>query len=300
METGLIIAVFASAGFAGAAVLVRKATVQAGEAFTAAAISNFIGVPFFVITLFITGDWSILLSVSGRAFILFGVAGILHFVLGRTLVYNAIRLIGANKSTPFINTSIFYAVILGIFFLKEPLTVLLIPGVICIFAGAVLIRTESRSVAAAGQKGLFSAEVMGIFYALGGAICWGISPVIIRMAIVETGSPFVGAFISYVAASIVTALILFRKQPREQLFRLPFFTALIPLVISGLLASTGQLLRYMALGYSPASVVTPIISTSALFIIVFSFLINRQTEVFTPRVTLGMVATMVGTFLLFQ
>jgi len=133
MEIGLILAFIASAGFAGAVVFVRKGAVQEGEAFTAVAISLFTGVPFFVITLFITGDWSILLSVSGRAFILFGVAGILHFVIGRTLVYNAIRLIGANKSTPYVNTNIFYAVILGILFLKEPLTVFTHPWSIMYF-----------------------------------------------------------------------------------------------------------------------------------------------------------------------
>jgi drug/metabolite transporter (DMT)-like permease len=300
MEIGLLLSVFAAAGFAAATVLVRKAAAQAGESFTAAAIGNFIGVPFFVITLFITGEWSTLMSVSVRALILFGLAGILHFVLGRTLVYNGVRLIGANKTTPFINTNIFYAVILGILFLKEPFTVWLIPGVLCIFIGAVLIRAESKSVVDDVQKGRFGTEVTGILYTLGGAICWGVSPVIIRMAIGEVGSPFVGAFISYVAASVVSALIFLHRQPREQLLSLPLKTTILTLAIGGFFASCGQLLRYVALVYSPASLVTPIIGTSGLFILIFSFFINRQTEVFTPKVIIGMVAAVVGIFLMFQ
>ena len=300
MEKGLIFMVFAAVTFALAGVLLRKGAAQAGESFTATAISIFLGLPFFAVALCITGEWSLLNSISARDFILFGVAGIVHFVAGRTLVYNSIRIIGSNKATPFVGTNIFYTVILGVLFLNEPLNVLLIPGVLCIFAGAVLISTEKKSVAVEEQKGLLGTEVKGILSALSGAICWGVSPIVVRMGIGEAGSPYVGAFISYTAACIVEAIFFLRRQHREQLFQLPFFKALVPIVISGFLVAIAQLLRYTSLSYSPASLVAPIASTGALFTVIFSFLINRQIEVFTPRIIMGMAATVVGTFLLFQ
>ena len=114
------------------------------------------------------------------------------------------------------------------------------------------------------------------------------------------GSPHVGAFISYCSATIFQLLLLLRHQHRDQLFHLSFSEALLPLLIGGIFASAGQLFRYLALAYSPASQVTPIICTSAIFIICLSFLLNRRIEVFTPRVLIGMAAAVIGTFLLFQ
>lgn len=300
MEKGLIFALFAAVSFAGSTVLVRKAAARTGESFTATAISVFIGIPFFAVALFISGEWHKLWFISGQAFILLGAAGIIHFIVGRQLSYNAYRLIGANKATPFIMTNTFYAVIFGVFFLNESLTVFLVLGVLCFFAGAALITIERKSISEKRQGGFFSAEVKGILAALGGALCWGATPVLIKPAIGEIGSPLVGAFVAYVIASIVMAFFFLRRQHREQMVHLSLLAALIPLVIGGIFAATGQLFNYTALSYSPASMVTPILSIHVLFIFLFSFLLNRQIEVFTPRVISGMAVTIAGTFLLFQ
>jgi len=294
-------AILASLSFAASMVLVRKAAAQAGESFTAMTISVFIGIPFFAIIIFFKEEWHLLLSISWRAVILLGAAGIIHFVVGRMLGYHSFRLIGANKATPYITTNTFYAVIFGIIFLGENLTLYLVFGVICIFAGAALITTERKSVSEAKQKGLFRGEGKGILSAMGAALCWGTTPILIKLALREVGSPFVCAFVAYVVAAIVVAFfLLVNRQYREQIPQLPFIPVIITLIISGLLASTGQLFNYTALGLSPASIVVPIMGTNVLFIFLFSFLINRQIEVFTPKVILGMLAAVAGTFLLFQ
>lgn len=300
MEKGLIFALLASVSFAGSIVFVRKATAQTGESFTPTAISVFMGIPFFAGALFFSGEWGKLLSVSGRAFILLGAAGIIHFIIGRFLGYSSYRLIGANKATPFIMTNPFYTVILGVLFLKELLTIYLVLGVICIFTGIALISTERKSVIAEEPGALSRTEVKGIFPALGAALCWGITPILIKPAVAEVGSPLVAAFVSYVVASVVMAFFFFRRQHREQLGKIPVSMALISMLIGAIFASTGQLFIYTGLGYSPASLVNPLISTHILFIFLFSFLLNRQIEVFTLKIILGMVAIIAGTFLIFQ
>jgi drug/metabolite transporter (DMT)-like permease len=235
-----------------------------------------------------------------RAFALLGAAGIIHFVAGRMLSYNAYRIIGANKAFPFVNTVPFYAVIFSVIFLGESLTLYLVLGVLCIFTGVVLVTIERRSVSEGRRIGFLSTEFKGIMAALGGALCWGTTPVLIKVALEEIGSPYVGVFVAYVAASIVMAFFFSHKQSREQMAQLPVMAALIPLVISGILAATGQLFCYVALSYSPAGRVSSLITTNALFVLLFSFLLNRQIEVFTPRVILGMVATVAGAFLIFR
>jgi len=300
MEIGLILAICTAVCLSANAVLIRKATAQAEEAFSAATISVFIGVPFFAVAVSLAGDWTKLSLISWQALTLLAAVGIIHFVAGRPLGYNSYRLIGANKATTYIMTTPFYTVILGVLFLNEHLTVYLILGVLCIFAGAALITREKKSVSDEKQGGVLKTEFKGALSALGGAICWGITPIMIKPALGEIGSPLGGAFISYVAAAIVMALFLCRRQPREHFLQRTSLSILIPLGIGGMLAAFAQLLFYTALNYSPASLVTPLITTQIFFIFLFSFFLNRRIEVFTLKVILGMVATAAGTFLLFQ
>ncbi len=301
MEKGLIFAIFASVSFAGSVVFVRKATSHTGESFTPTAVSVFMGIPFFAVVLLITGDWSNLLSVSWRALILLGTAGIIHFFVGRFLGYISYRLIGANKATPFVMTNPFYTVILGVLFLNELLTVYLVLGVICIFTGVALISTERKSLIEEVPGAFSRTEVSGIITALGAALCWGTTPILIKPAVAEVGSPFAGAFISYVVASVVMAFFFFRGQYRQQMGQIPVITAaLVSMLIGAVFSSSGQLFFYTALSYSPASMVNPLIATHILFIFFLSFLLNRHIEIFTPKIIMGMVAIVAGTFLIFQ
>jgi drug/metabolite transporter (DMT)-like permease len=300
MEKGLILALLASVSFAGSVVFVRKATAQTGESFTPTAVSVFVGIPFFTVALFITGDWGKLLSISWQALISLGAAGIIHFIVGRLLGYSAYRLIGANKATPFVMTNPFYTVIFGVIFLNEILTVYLILGVICIFTGVALISTERKSVLEEEPRTFPRTEVKGILPALGAALCWGSTPILIKPAVAEIGSPFAAAFVSYSVASVVMAFFFCRGQYRQQMSQIPVFSALISMVLGALCSSTGQLFFYTSLSYSPASLVNPLISTHILFIFLFSFLLNRHIEVFTLKIILGMVAIVAGTFFIFQ
>jgi len=299
MDTGLILAIVAAVSFAAGIVLVRKTAGEAGESFSVTVISIFIGIPFFVIAIFSSGDWNNLLAISWRSLALLGSAGIIHFIFGRLLGYNAFRLIGANRATVYTMTNRFYTVLFSFLFLGESITVFIILGVLLMFAGAALITTEKKSVAEPKKK-LSRDEVKGILLALGAALCWGVTPVLIKPGVEEIGSPSAGAFVSYCTAAIVMLLLLINGPRRKQLIQLPFKKSVLPMAIAGAFTAGGQLLYYTALGQSPASVVTPLISIQILFIFLFSFLINRKIELFTPKVFIGMAATLAGTFLLFQ
>lgn len=299
MEKGLVFALLAAVSFAVSTVNIRKATSRTGESFTAVATNVFIGVLFFAAAVFISGEWSKLWSVSGQAFISLGLAGIIHFVAGRLLAYNSYRLIGANKASAFLRSNPLFALLFAALFLNESLTIFIILGVLAIVGGAVLVSMERKSVSAEKQSRFSGTEFKGIITALGGGICWGISPILIKPAVAEIGSPVVGAFISYAVASIVMAFFFSRRQHRQQMAQLRFFTTLTPLLISGIFVSTAMLFFYMALSYIPASVAVPLLSTNIIFIYLFSFLINRSIEIFSLKIILGMLATAAGALLMF-
>lgn len=292
MEIGLIFALLSALTFAPGNNFIRRGTFQAGEAFTASLLSVFVGMPIFSLAVFLAADWDKLWSLSWQGYALLGTAGITHFVLGRLLIYKCFRLIGANKGSALARTQMVYAVILGIVLFQEPLTFFLVLGVLGIIAGVTLVSLEKGGEAAK----IYS---KGIIAGLGGGLLWGTSGVLIKAALDEIGSPYAAALVSNIAASLVMAGFLFGKAQREQLTNLSR-QSLIFLVAGGIFSVIAQLFRYLALNYSPLSIVEPLIGTAVLFTFFLSFFLNRKIEVFTWKVFTGIVVTVVGTFLLFK
>jgi drug/metabolite transporter (DMT)-like permease len=295
----LVLAVVAGIFFAGSAVAARKAAYGLGESYTTTAAGIFLGVPFFAIVISLAGDWPKLMAASTGVILRLAAAGVIHFIIGRVLAYEAYRLIGANKATPFQMTNLIEAVVLSAVFLHEPITGYTIAGSAGIFAGTSLISTEQRSVALPSGGGRLSTNAKGILLVLAGALCWGITPEIIKPAVAEIGSPFVGVFVSYLAAAVVFAIFYITKHARQQMARARARDILFSVVAGGTFAAAGQLLHYTALGNGPASLVVPLVNTTVLFTFLFSFFINRRIEVFTARIVTGMVVALVGTFILF-
>jgi drug/metabolite transporter (DMT)-like permease len=294
----LVLAVVAGMFFAGSAVANRRAAYRLGESYTTTAVGIFLGVPFFVIVISLAGDWGNLLGASWGLLLRLAAAGIIHFIIGRVLSYEAYRIIGANKATPFQMSNLVYAVILSAVFLNESITVFTVLGSAGIFAGASLISTEQRSVAEP-SGGRLSNNARGILLSLAGALCWGVTPIIIKPAVAEIGSPFVAVFVSYLAAGAVFALFYIKKELRQQFTRLRARDILLSAASGGIFAAAGQLLHYTALGGGPASLVVPLVNTTVLFTFLLSFFINRRIEVFTVKIIIGMVVALAGTFILF-
>ena len=291
MEIGPVLALMATVSLAISQVLIRRGVYHTEEAFTATVITVFVSTIPFLFIIPLTGDWNRLWSLSWQGFVLLGAAGIVHFVIGRYMIFDSIRLIGANKATPLGRTHALFAVLFGIILLHEPLTVPLIPGALFIVGGATLVSFKR-------EVGISNAQTRGILLGLGSGSCAGVSAMLIRLAMAEIGSPYAAAFISYVAASLIMAVLLCHRKLRVQLFQLTR-SSLYILVIAGIFSLAAYLLRYAALGYSPISVVQPLMATGVLFVFFLSFVLNRKIDVFNWRVIAGILFVVAGTFLLF-
>lgn len=298
MTWALITAVGAGIIFAGSAVAARKAAYALGESYTTTAVGIFLSVPFFAIAVSLAGEWDKLLAASWWLLLRLAIAGVIHFIIGRVLAYESYRLIGANKASPFQMANLIVAVVLSAVFLHESITVFTIVGAAGIFVGTTLISIEQKSVALP-STGKLSTNAKGILLVLGAALCWGITPEIIKPAVAEIGSPLVGVFVSYLAAAVVFAVFYIKKGARQHLARVKARDILLSVVAGGIFAAAGQLLHYMALGGGPASLVVPLVNTTVIFTFIFSFFINRRIEVFTVKIIVGMVVALAGTFVLF-
>jgi transporter family protein len=300
MITGPVLALIAAVSFAVGIVLVRKTAGEAGEAFSVTALSIFSGIPLFIIVIAVNNDWQHLAGISAKALLMLVAAGFIHFVIGRLMAYDAFRYIGANRATPITQISPIFTVVLSWLFLDESLTVHIALGAVLMMAGVFLVSQE-KGADYRGRKGRAPHEVRGILMSLVAALCWGITPVLIKPAIEQAGSAVVGNMISYGTAGVIMMLMLLTGGNRRRNFvKLSLRHSILPMVVAGLFTAAGQLLYFSALGKSPANIIAPLVSIEILFIFLFSLVVNRRGEVFTLKVALGMVAAVAGTFLLFQ
>ncbi len=290
MELGVILILLATVLFGLMGVVIRRAVYQAEGTSPAAAISVFVGTPLFILVLPFTVDWNLFFSIPWQVFVVLGIAGILQFVVGRHLLFNAIRFIGANRSLAISRANNIFVVIIAVTLLKESFTALLVLGVLSIAAGAVLVSYEREEEA-------LRLQTRGVIFSLGTALSAAIASVLVKSVIDEAGSPYMAAFISYAAAFLLWSGLLLQKEQRDQILRLPR-SSLVLLVVAGVLGLAGQLLRYAAFQLSPVSVVQPLVSTVVLFTLFFSFLINRKIDVFNRKVISGIILVVAGVCLL--
>jgi drug/metabolite transporter (DMT)-like permease len=294
---GLVLALLAGFSFAVSSIFIRGGVHRSGESYSPVPISLFLGTILFGLALFILGEAEQLVSLSWLAVSTLAGAGIINFLIGRMAAYTSIRLIGANRAVPLFRTSILIAALLGIFFLREPLTLSLVLALLLIVGGITLISTSGgaeREKSSVPRGSL----TKGVLAALLAALCWGVAPALISIGLREVDSPLVATFVSYISASAIIGASLFSPGNTEKLRRLSRSAWLI-FVIAGAAGAVAQLFRYSALNYSPVSLVAPLAGTDSLFVLPLSFLINRKIEAFNLRIILGTVAVVAGVFLIF-
>ena len=298
MEIGLIFAVLVAVSYGLSDIFARRGVLRAGESYTIILCSLFIGILYFSSIITIRGEWNILWHMPGQSLKLLVSAGILHLVAGRFLYYASVRRIGANKAGTISRIEIPLAATMGIIILNEMISSPLVLGVLCIVTGVVLAGLEKKL---AGNPGITSdtyhSQSSGILLALGAGLFWGVSGVFIRPALQQIGSPYVGALISYSSAFVIITALLFRQGHRAKIARLNR-SALLPLILNGLLTSTANLFKYVALSLIPVSLVMPVAATHIVYLLIFSFILNRKIEVFTPKVITGILLVAAGTIII--
>lgn len=296
---GQLFSLLSAVTFAASTVYVRRAVYLLGSSTGVMYVSVLLGTILFALVMIISGTAVQLGSASALALLALAGAGIVHFVVGRWFNYTALRFIGSNRATPIMSTDVLVAVTLGVAFMGEPLTLGLALGAALIVTGVVLISLERGSSAGESGRGATrGALIRGIASALGAGICFGVSPVLVKIGLREGNSPFMATFVSYAAASIVVLAILAHPGQRK-LVRGWEPRVIWPAILGGVFVALAQLSRYLALNYIAVSMVSPILSTTSLFVILFSFVINRKLELFTPKVIAGALSVVIGMLVVF-
>jgi len=292
---GLVLALLSGFFLAASFVLLRRGVHLSGEISSTIPIFAFVGLVFFGVPVAITGELGNIASISWLAAGSLAGAGLVHFIFGRILGFTSVRLIGANRAVPIYTTNVIIAITLGILLLGESFTVSLLVAAALVFSGIILISFSGNAgKKTAGDESL----VVGILTALGAALCWGISPILVKVGLGELNSPLLAAFISYAASTIIVCIWLAAPKNFEKLRRVDR-RSLAPVIMAAAAMAAAHLFRYFALSYSDLVMVQPLTTTQGLFVFPLSFLLNRELESFNLRGIFGAVSVVSGVFLIF-
>jgi drug/metabolite transporter (DMT)-like permease len=326
-----LLALLSAGMFAFESATARRGVVTASVV-QALAITVPVGVPIFLVSAAAFGALPMIAGFSGAAIGYLAAAGILHFLWGRYCNYRASKAMGANLVAPVQQSNMLVTLALAVVILGEHLTVLRVLGIGLVILGPALTYDRKRGrvsapaeATAIGERsdavlrtaiGERSDAVLrtampvepapprkvfqpnyaeGYLFALLSSTGYGISPVLIRLALEDKAlqAGIAGGLISYGAAALAFALLLmWPGQWREA--RALDRGAAKWFAISGVCVCFAQMLRYMALALAPVSVVTPIQRLSLVFRLYFSRLINPEHEQFGGRILAATVVSLLG------
>ena len=295
------LALLSAAGFAFETVTARRGVVTASVT-QALAITVPLGVPIFFLFAAAFGALGTIAVLPTEAVAYLAAAGILHFVWGRYCNYRASKAMGANLVAPVQQSNMLVTLALAIWILGEHLTPLRVFGIGLVILGPALTYDgRRRKASGAGEPVEETPRIFqpnyaeGYLFALLSSTGYGISPVLVRLALEnrELEAGLAGGLISYTAAALAFALILLWPGQWRNVRTLNPGAAKW-FAISGVCVCFAQMLRYMALVLAPVSVVTPIQRTSLVFRFYFSRIINPQHEVFGGSVIAATVVSLAG------
>lgn len=286
-----------SAGFFGLSkIFLRRAVLRVSDAGLGTLISVPMSVPLFFLILIFSGRTGDLFKFSWAGYIWLSLAGILHYVVGRTLNYNCVQLAGANITNLICKTNVLVAVVIGITLLREPVSVSLVLGVLFISAG-ISLPGLSHLLQRNSPRRFLEIPARAYLLGFGCGAAWGVSPILIKVGLGASGAPVAGATISFFAASIALCFSLLNAKRRAATTHLSR-EAVGLFMAAGFLSFGANLGRYIALSVTPASVVEPLFSTSPVFLLFFSFIFNRKLELFSKPIVVGTLLMIVGSILL--
>ena len=275
-----ITAIFSAMGWASDSVLVRLG-LRRSNIFAAMAMS------FAVSTACM---WSYLIAttslefLSSPAMIYFVISGCVQPLLARALFYEGITRIGVARAGPLRGTEPFFATIIGVSILHEEPSALVYIGTILIMTSLWLISGQ--------QNGAAKWRLADTAFPISAALVSAVSQSLRKQGLRILPDPFV-AVAMVTTVSLILFLIFVLMTGRVQSLRMErqgfsFFLA------AALLATTAQVLNFVALGRGELSVIIPLLNTTPLFTVLLSVLFLRKVETVTRRIVFGALLMFAG------
>ncbi len=265
-----IYGLIAALSFGLNAVLVRKAlrhTTPATATISVAAVQTLI-----LSTLLVFDRPTFNLEAVGY----FIAAGFLAAIMGRTFNYMSIEKLGVPVSTSLVGTNPLWAMILGVVFLGEAVTLSTISGSILVVIGVALISGW-------GKKSNLNLKDIGT--PLASAFFYAASSAVRKMGLNILPEPVLGAVVGAMTG-LIAYPILIRLMGKTNEFKFTRESAPF-LIAGGITTSVAWISMFMATQQGTVSVVSAIIGANPLFGLVLSVVLLKDSERITTQMIIG-------------
>lgn len=242
----------------------------------------------------VTGQWSQLPSLTLLNVSFMAIGGLLQNVVGTSLFFSSIKLIGASRAGTFLPTQTLFAVTLAIIFLNEKWSPNLLAGAALVIIGAYAISVSMKKNTA--QDVDSKVKVRGMLLAIAGAFVWGTGPLFFRLGLTNIGNSTWGALISGISAFIFGTAIFSRMGVVGEFARLKRKDLRL-LLGAGTLDSLGIVVFLAGLSVAPVILVTPIVSARPLISVTLSYLFIQHLERINWKVLVGLFSVVSGVYL---
>ena len=133
--------------------------------------------------------------------------------------------------------------------------------------------------------------IIGRSFAIGAALAYGATAVLVRQGVANLAPPLVGATVALLSGTLLLTLIGMRS-PESNLRQKK--RSVVLFVMAGVIAGLGIIASFFALSMAPVVIVSPLQNTSPLFALIWSHFFLGQLEKITLRVVLGTILVVVG------
>jgi uncharacterized membrane protein len=225
-------------------------------------------------------------EIQVRGLLIFVVSGV-TLGLARNLLNMSFGRIGLARSTTIVSSSPLIAVLVAAIFLGEAPSSLIYLGTLSIMGGIIFLAQERRSTARA-----WGAVRHDFLFAALSALAFGITAVLRKAGVSLVPSLSLGLSTAALGTLGLIAVCypLLPRTERVQFSRKNFGYFLI----SAFFSTLSHFAFFAALQRGPLFTVAPLVYTSPLFVLVFSWLWFRQTEGLSFRLAVGVVLICAG------
>jgi uncharacterized membrane protein len=298
---GEILAALAGVGFGVFQSMNRRAAFGV-DVLRATFIVLLVSAIFLGIISFLFEDLDLLWNAPISSWLLFILAGLIHFLLGWTLLNISQRRIGAARTGALVGTAPLFATIIAAVTLGEWLKPLAIVGILIVVIGVYFTTPkENKSGKSQNPSNPGSSTPTGIrsaFFGLATALCWAISPVFVRHALNGLDSPLLGVEIGMIACALGYGVLLL-SQRGKQSDKTPSREAIILLTIGGFISASAIWARWAAIDLTSVAIVTTLSLFSVVVVMILSpIIVGRKYENITPQAILGSAMIIGGSVIL--
>jgi drug/metabolite transporter (DMT)-like permease len=224
-------------------------------------------------------------SLEGVAW--FALLGITAYSYGRFVYYKALFTIGPPRLTTLMSTAPLLSLLLAILFLAERPGPAVFAGTAMVIAGVVLVSYEPS------EEGWFQ---KGILWGFASALSLGLSIFIRKKGMAAFPNPMLTvAWANLIGVPILYSL---RLVVPSHLFKWGGRSTVLLIALLGVLNSANQVFMNMAVTYGDVSVITPIITSSPIFSLLFTAILLRGIERVRPAMVFGVSFTVGGMVLI--